>query len=432
MLRLVALSLCVLSLLAATAGSVWLVLAYDRSAHTELVRLELATLTAAVLAAGLALALPRAGASWGDRLRAALPFGAAVLCVAALVVYVDVHAGAPVHVADAYADWLQYRSRHFLFVYPPTSTVAADIGQRARVADGKFDAIAGFFATSFDRRIVVYVHEDAEQGSELLGHPLPWADTERLEVHLLPQTSAARWAALVVAEKAWGGPPGTALLGEGVPAYLDGQDSDWPAALSYLKGDLPPLEALVDGADEMRGGDLFAASFVGFLLSLGTREALGKLWVSPAFRGSVYQAYGKRADQLEAAWHDRLAALLGFRSAAGFEATASTEVALDSPQAGPVRGLVERLGKAVVAGRLDQARAVLAAQASPGAQRALRTLIEKEVSSVELIGLNDYGGKCLLADLHISTTVEGRPFEMDADAVLSAGARPQVLHLAFR
>lgn len=432
MLRPAAISLCVLSLLAAVAGSLWLVMVYDRLGRAELVRVEVGVLIAACVALLLAPCLPRAGATWADRVRVALPVGAAVLCVAAVVFYVDVRARTPVRVPDAYADWLQYRSRRFLFVYPATSAVGADIAARAQAADRRFDAVAAFFGASFDQRLTAYIHQDAERGAELLGRSLPCGDAERWEIHLLASSSVTRWAALVAAEKAWGGPSGTTLLREGVPTYLDGRQSHWPAALSYLKGELPMLEVLVHRADRAGQGRIFAASFVRLLLDVGPREALAKLWPSRTFRGSVYQTYGQRADELEEEWHGHLAGLLGFGSASEFEATASTEVALNSEQAAPARQLTEGLREALVGDRPDRARAVLAAEASPAAEEVVRTLIEKQVNDVELIGLNDYGGKCLLADLHISTTVDGRAFEMDVDGVLSASAPAQVLHLALR
>ncbi|MFQ6131965.1 MAG: hypothetical protein ACE5R4_08020 [Armatimonadota bacterium] len=432
MLRLFAVISCVLCLLAAVAGSAVLVLTWDRLAQRDLVPIELATLAAVVLAALLAPALPRPGASWADRLRAVLPFGAAMLCVAAVVIYVDVRARAHVRVRNAYADWHQYRSRHFLFVYPPNSAVADDIGRRAHAADRGLERIVAFFGLSFDRRLVAYIHQDVERAIAVLERPPPLADAERHEVHLLAGSSAVRWAALVAAETAWDGPAGSALLREGVPTYLASEASQWPAALSYVKGDLPQLEELVSDADQRRGGDTLAASFVAFLVDAGGREALGKLWPSPTFRGTVYQTYGKRADELEAEWHDHLAGLLGFESAGDLEATVSSEVPLDSEVAEPVVELVQHLRDAAVGGRLDQAEAVLADEASSGAREVLRTLVEKQVDNIELIALTDYGGKCLLADLHVSTEVNGRPFEMDADAVVSLADDPTVLHLAFR
>ncbi|MFQ6099490.1 MAG: hypothetical protein ACE5O2_17290 [Armatimonadota bacterium] len=406
-------------------GSLLSLILRGRSLSSErAASLEIAVIAGIVLALAAGWVITGAGEDRAParRLRTLAPAFVAAAMVAACLAYLHERIQATEPVPDAYVGWSQYRSRHFLFVYPPDSLPSDRIRALGASADRRYEAIVRELDVGFDERITFFVYADQVQARDVLGREAGFGDPARLEVHCVRDDDGGPEQAYVIACEGYGAETRYALLGEGLSAHLGGDGDDhWSAVIRLLKGDLHSVRDLAAGW--YAGSDAFrreAASFVKYLLETYGSKDFRQMWAASDLDAAARRVYGKGLARVEADWQGVLAEMAGFRSLAELEATRSERVDVDSAVGRSVVGLLDALTAAHEAGREREAQDLLAPDASMAARRLLaspgsgRRVVEAHVRSI-----SGYGNRCYVGSVHLVTVGDAEEREVDADMLVA-------------
>jgi hypothetical protein len=209
----------------------------------------------------------------------------------------------------AYDGWLSLESKHLLLRYPPDHPRAADMAAYGAKLDEAFESICTALGIQYTERVTAWLYRDEEQGKQLTGRKLAYADPEGRAFHQAPNNSLAHELVHVLALKL--GYAQTAALGEGLAAWLDGNGADWhrqQAKALLDAGTLPSVDALFEHFRDQKDGYPAAAALCGYLIETYGLPKFVKLYVSTDPRKAAQGVLGADFKTIEEAWHAALRA----------------------------------------------------------------------------------------------------------------------------
>ena len=161
----------------------------------------------------------------------------------------------------------------------------------------------------YDERVTAWLYRDGEQGKQLTGRELDFADPEGRAFHQRPGSSLSHELVHVLALKL--GYAQTGALGEGLAVWLDGNGADWhrDQARKLLEaGDLPSAGALFEHFRDQKNGYAAAGALCGYLIETYGMPRFVELYLSTDPRALAPKLLGADFAAIEEAWHAALRA----------------------------------------------------------------------------------------------------------------------------
>jgi hypothetical protein len=159
----------------------------------------------------------------------------------------------------------------------------------------------------FDEPITVYLYSDLDEGRQLTGATLDFADPEGRQVHQQWNSYIGHEMVHVIAHNSlqYGK---TGILGEGIAVWLNGQFRSHHGDAKKLldEGQLPSVKDLLERFREVENSYPAAGSFTGFLIETQGLEVFKELYPLADPSARLKELTGKSFEDLEPEWHAHL------------------------------------------------------------------------------------------------------------------------------
>ena len=206
-----------------------------------------------------------------------------------------------------YADWLTLEGKGLVLRYSPDHPHANEMKAHLAALEQSKRTTCQKLEVEFPEKITVFLYKDLEQGKQLTGRDLDFADPEHRRVHQQWDSYIGHEMVHVIAHNAlqYGQ---TGILGEGIAVWLNGQFRDHHEDAKKLldEGKLPSVKDLLERFREVENSYPASGSFCGFLLETYGLPVFKQLYplVEPSAR--LKELEGKSFEELEPAWHERI------------------------------------------------------------------------------------------------------------------------------
>ena len=205
--------------------------------------------------------------------------------------------------------WSTATSAHFDFYFPADAPISSQMQERNETELARAMTALGIGTAP---RITYYRYADTTQKERWTGRAGN-GHTQGTTIHTIWNVETHEMVHVLT--QSWGDPD-TAIFGEGIAVYVDGQWQGRPID-DYAKellaaGKVPPLRSLADINDFRAQDDLMtyavAGSFVGYLVRLKDMNAFKRVYVKGApLDERLKSVYGKDLATLDADWRASLA-----------------------------------------------------------------------------------------------------------------------------
>jgi tetratricopeptide (TPR) repeat protein len=203
---------------------------------------------------------------------------------------------------DPYADWRQIETDDFVLHFPPDSPIASRPAEFGRRLDAAHGAISRFLLVRPTRKIQFWLFNDAQQGRDITGAELGFADRDVQAVYQhLNQTIGHEMTHCICHYIVK--PPycDSQAINEGLAVYLDqtSRDKHAVARRRLAAKQLPAFEELESSFRARQDGYPLGGSFTGFLLEAFSRDQFLGFWRDSA-NGQYERAFKKHYNKTSA------------------------------------------------------------------------------------------------------------------------------------
>ena len=206
-----------------------------------------------------------------------------------------------------YGDWITLEGKGVVLRYPPDHPHAKEMKAHLSALEQSKQTTCRALEVEFPEKITVFLYRDEEQGRNLTGASLDFADPEHRCVHQLWDSYIGHEMVHVIAHNTLRHAQ-TGLLGEGLAVWLNGGLRDHHAIARELfeAGTLPSVKDMLDDFRGGQNGYSAAGSFCGFLLETYGLEVFKQLYPLTDPSAKLRELEQKSFEDLEPAWHERL------------------------------------------------------------------------------------------------------------------------------
>jgi len=207
-----------------------------------------------------------------------------------------------------YGDWGSVDGGGVVLRYSGSHPEAGSMKEYARRLDEAKAFICRELEVEFPEKITVFVYKDLDEGRLLTGGSLDFADPEGRKVHQRLNSYIGHEMVHVIAHNVLQY-SGTALVGEGIAVWLNGQspESHHRRAMELLgRGELPSMKELIEDFRSQSQGYPAAGSFCGYLIATHGLEEFKRIYTSKDPSADLATHVGESFLDLEAGWHEHL------------------------------------------------------------------------------------------------------------------------------
>jgi hypothetical protein len=206
-----------------------------------------------------------------------------------------------------YGDWITLEGKGIVLRYAPDHPHANEMKAHLAALEQSKRTTCQALDVEFPEKITVFIYKDLEQGKQLTGAALDFADPEHRRVHQQWQSYIGHEMVHVIAHNTlqYGQ---TGILGEGLAVWLNGQLRDHHGDAKKLldEGKLPSVKDLIERFREVENSYPAAGSFCGFLLETYGLPVFKQLYPLADPSAKLKELEGKTFEELEPAWHERI------------------------------------------------------------------------------------------------------------------------------
>ncbi|MCG3138093.1 MAG: hypothetical protein HJJLKODD_01951 [Phycisphaerae bacterium] len=213
---------------------------------------------------------------------------------------------------DPYENWLTQESDHFILRYPPDSPIAKKPSEYLDKLESAYKAITQKLRVESTRKITFYLYNNVEQGKEITGAELGWADRDHQTVHQhVGQTLGHEMTHCLshyITKESY---CDSVLINEGLAVYQDQtrRDKHQAARLLLSSGKLPTFVELEQSFRAREDAYPLAGSFVAFLFEVYSPDCFFGFWRDSAngqYERAFKKHFQKDSAQLSEEWAGHL------------------------------------------------------------------------------------------------------------------------------
>jgi hypothetical protein len=207
-----------------------------------------------------------------------------------------------------YAKWLKKDAKHLTIRYSPNAGLTASIGDLAKRFDTAYEEIRKALAVDFDQKLTIYLYRDNDEGKQLVGRDLDFAEPDQRVVHQTVHSTLSHEMTHCIARGI--GYAQTGLFGEGVAVWFNGAppEAQHKAAAKLLADSkLPTIADLLAKFRDVDDSYPASGSFCGFLIETKGIAAFKTLYVAADPAAAAKEAIGESLEDAEKAWREMLA-----------------------------------------------------------------------------------------------------------------------------